>query len=631
MVSKTSLDISTKKAIIAPGLQKWLMLILLAVITFCVFYPSLSAYFVDYDDPTYLLNNDALKSFSNGWNWDAVIHFFSSGAIGNYTPLTTLTYAIEKTFFAPDTLSSPFIFHLDNLLLHIACTCCVYLLLMKMNLSKNVAFIGALLFGIHPMRVESVAWVTERKDVLYGFLFLLSLLSYSNYITVEKGKGKWYLLMILFFLFSGLAKVQAVTLPLCLILFDFYFKRNWSSPKILLLEKAPMWIGAILFGLINVYILTHQKIISPNDALVHHNTIEKIALAAYAYAVYVVKFVYPYQMLAYYAYPVKLSLIHYLCLVAVPLVAGWGIWRFQANRLIVVGVLFFTFNVVFMLQIVAAGSTYLADRYTYIAYIGLIFLVANVYRWISQKLPEYKRQISILLGLYIVLLCFITYNQSRVWQNSVALWQHYINERPDDYYGYFQLGGYYIDVLMYNLPDPFLDQDEPDFREKPVRYIDTALAKDALSNNSLPMNTAHLWINHGTAWEFLKMYDSCISDYSKALTIMPDMKEALEKRAWTYFYIRKYELAMQDFNKYLELDTTNSLAYYRRGLCEGNMNRLDDGMRDVNKAIQMNTTDPQYYITRSNLYKLLNMPDSMHIDALRAQQLGGQVPRMLLQ
>ncbi|MDR3681858.1 MAG: hypothetical protein P4L41_17950 [Flavipsychrobacter sp.] len=629
MITGTPHDIKSN-SIISKQPATWMLLLLLVGLTFLVFYPTLSAYFVDYDDPQYLLRNVALSKFGQDWSWSGVLHLFTADAIGNYIPLTSFTYAIEHFFFAQDTLSSPFIFHLDNLLLHLCTTVCAFFLFRKMGVGKWAAFLGALLFGLHPMRVESVAWVTERKDVLYGFFFLLSLLAYINYIKWDRHKITWYLCALLCFILSCFAKVQAVTLPLCLVVLDVYFKRKWNTPKTLILEKLPWWLLSIAFGVVNVYILTSQKVIGSDEVLVHYNVLQKLALGAYAYAVYVVKFVYPYQMLAYYAFPLHVPIMAYLCLVLVPAIVVLITWKAKRNTIVLFALAFFTFNVIFVLQIVASGSTFLADRYTYIAYIGLFFWVAKAYEWTMLQLPRYRFHINIVLGLYCVLFAFMAYNQSKVWRNSVALWQHYIDDKPNDYYGYYQMAEYYTDILQYNLPDPYLDVNDPQFNTLPLKYLDTAIAKDSMDGRPIVRTTANLLVNHGVACEFTKMYATSISNYTQALALQPDMKDALEKRAWTYFYIKKYDLAMQDYDRYQQLDSNDDLMYYHRSLCEGNMNRLDDGMRDVNKAIALNGNAALYYITRSDFYKLRNMPDSMHIDAQKAKQLGGDVPAMLL-
>ena len=163
---------------------------LLLVITFLLFVPSLSLHFVNWDDPDNLLENKTLQAFSYGWSWDAVKAIFTTDVIGNYNPLPILTFGIEKYFFAPDPVKAPFIFHFDNLWMHLLCTLFVYMLFTKMKLSRIAAFIGALLFGIHPMRVESVVWITERKDVLYGMFFLAALVTYTTCLQAERSDRK---------------------------------------------------------------------------------------------------------------------------------------------------------------------------------------------------------------------------------------------------------------------------------------------------------------------------------------------------------------------------------------------------------------------------------------------------------
>ena len=153
--------------------QHWFIGLLIVLITFLVFIPALSLHFVNWDDPNNLLENESLKTFSYEWNWAAVKTIFTSDVIGNYNPLPVFSFAIEKYFFAQDPVANPFIFHLTNVWMHLICTLMVFFLFSKLGLNKTASFAGALLFGIHPMRVESVAWVTERIDVYMGYFFLL--------------------------------------------------------------------------------------------------------------------------------------------------------------------------------------------------------------------------------------------------------------------------------------------------------------------------------------------------------------------------------------------------------------------------------------------------------------------------
>src|SRR6185503_4750614 len=227
----------------------WQLLMVLAV-TAGAFIPALSAGFVSWDDPAYLLENKQLTTFT----WQSIVNIFASGISGNYNPLPIFTFLIEKQFVGFD----PFIYHLDNLLLHLLCTALFYKILRMLKVSPMGAMLGALLFGIHPMRVESVAWVTERKDVLYGAFYLGAIIAYLNYITMGSTKNKWYVLTLVLGILSLFSKVQAVALPLSMVAIDFLQQRKWLSAKVLIIEKLPFWLLALAFGIINIITLKNS-------------------------------------------------------------------------------------------------------------------------------------------------------------------------------------------------------------------------------------------------------------------------------------------------------------------------------------------------------------------------------------
>ncbi len=608
--------------------KNWIFISLLLVITLIAFLPSLSAYFVAWDDNVYLIKNKTLSTFGQEWSWTYVKNMFITNVGGNYDPLPVLTYAIEKYFFAPDPLTSTFIFHLDNLLLHMGSTIAVFFLFRKLRVSKVAAFWGALLFGIHPMRVESVAWITERKDVLYGLFFILSLLAYINYISSRQ--RKWYIWALVLSLFTYFSKVQAVTLPLSMVVLDVFYKRKWYSARVLIVEKLPWWVLSLVFGIATLYFLNKYNILNGPDPFTHFNIFNKVALGALSYITYLAKFVYPYQMLPLYEYPITMPILAYVCLA---LFIGILIvmWFVRKNSTIVFGWAFFTVNIVLMLQVLSAGTGYLSDRFTYIAYIGLIFLVIKGYEWCITHFDRYKYLLSGVFGSYLVLMIFTTYGQVKVWRNSVALWSHCIDSYPDKYFGYFMRGSYYEQVVMNKWPDPYITEDYGTCLQNALSDLSTAIAINAMNVNPDVKNSVDLFIDHGVVCGMLQKYDSSINDFTKAILLTPDRKECYSNRAFTYAFEKKYAEAIKDYKQFMRMDSTNDGVYYRCAVCEGNVGDLQAGLFDLSKAVALNGTDPNYYLARADFYRALHRFEPMHLDAHKAQAMGANVPPILLQ
>jgi tetratricopeptide (TPR) repeat protein len=593
---------------------------------------------------------------------------FTSGVIGNYNPLPILTFAIEKYFFSPDPAKAPFIFHFNNLWMHLACTAMVFLLLRKMRLSLPAVFIGTLLFGIHPMRVESVAWVTERKDVLYGMFFLGALVTYTNYFQSSGGKAKWYILTLILSIFSYFAKVQAVTLPLTMIALDYYFKRNWRAPKTLILEKLPWWILSLGFGLINIYFLGQQKSFNSEMAKVSYTVLDRLAIGAYSYANYLVKWIFPFRMSPLYPYPPKLPVAAYISLAVVPIaLVVFLIWAFRKKKTnLLFGWAFFTFNVMFLLQIVGAGQGFLADRFTYIAYIGLFFILAKGYDWIAENRPSYKMMAGIAAGVYLLTFAAMSYRQISIWENGQTLWEYVKVRFPNSPLAWKQAADYYrdekhdyakaienfkeairlepSDAYVYNsLAKCYMDQGfaldikQPGSLAKQQQLVQLAIqaynesiTRDSINGMPNKKQSGETIVNRGVAYAVLNDMDRAIADLSRGLEINPDNTNGYLNRGLIYFNQSKWQLSLEDHDKYIALNQFNPDIYHERALCKMGLGRTADAIPDFNRAVFLKGDQPLYYIWRSKAYRELGKIQESVRDARQAQALGGQVPPELL-
>jgi len=212
------------------------------IATLISLYPNLNNEFVNWDDIIYVMNNDLIRSFS----FDNFWKIFSSFYMGNYHPLPLLSFAFDYSIFEMD----PFGYHLHNLILHLVNVGLVYFFAWHiLNKQTIPSLVIALLFGIHPMHVESVAWISERKDLLYTTWYLLGLIAYVFYI--KTSQRKYILWTLIAFLLSLLSKAQAVTFPLILLLLDYFYSRKFT--RLVILEKAPFFALALVFGLIAIY------------------------------------------------------------------------------------------------------------------------------------------------------------------------------------------------------------------------------------------------------------------------------------------------------------------------------------------------------------------------------------------
>jgi len=604
-----------------------LLIVALIMIAFIIFMPCLFNGFVYWDDPEYIFQNPNLLQFGKDWNWHIVKHIFTSEVGANYNPLPIFSYVLERYFFAQDTVASPFIYHFDNLLLHIACTIAVFVLFLKMGLNKEASFLGALLFAIHPMRVESVAWLTERKDVLYGFFYIVALITYVNYIQTTEA-AKWYTYTLLLSLLAYFSKIQTVSLPLSMIAFDVYFKRKWHEPKILLLEKLPWWILSLLFGLINIYYLRSKNVINVEVALKSYGFFQKLAIGANAYVTYIVKFIYPYKLTAYYAFPIHVPYYYYVALV---ILGGIfiAVWKYRRNTIFLFGFLFFTGNIMFLLQIVSAGRAYMADRFTYIAYIGLFFIVAKLF---SYTFSHYRFTRKILIAVfitYISILSVITFKQCKVWQNTLTLWENYIDLNKDDYFGYNQIGSHYVDMASETNPILNMGIGTRENVQLAVKYLNIAIAKDSINGRSVKEVTADLYETLGAAYLLVNDARDAELQFSEAIRFSPNVL-TYSKRVLLYYQEKKYDLAIKDFDSIIKIAPFDFISYYRRALSKGFLGRYGEALPDIDSAIKLRDDEPKYYIVRAQINQKLNNLEESKKDAIKAKQMGAAVPAELL-
>ncbi len=412
-----------------------LIALMVGALVFVLYLPTLGFEFVNWDDGTYIYNNQALKNMGAGY----LAHAFTKIVNSNYHPLTMLSYKFDVLIWGLD----PKGFHLTNILFHAINSSIVALLcmgLMRAAGDRNgTSPLGAysallasgltgLMFGLHPLHVESVAWVSERKDVLYAFFFLLGLLAYLRY--AASGKPRHYALTFALFLASMLSKPMAVTFPVVLLLLDLYpLKRDapghlWRK---LLPEKAPFFIVAILIAIFTV-VIQDEAI----PALGELRLYEHLLLALRGTVFYIEKLFYPVGLAPFYradTTPFDLSDAAALLFVLGVTAAGVGFYL-RGKRLYLSLWMFYLVTVSPVLGFVQAGSQGVADRYTYVPLLGIMFFLALVVARAGevpfrQKYGElFSRGGVLLLCLFVVAgMAGTTQKQIRVWENTFTLWE----------------------------------------------------------------------------------------------------------------------------------------------------------------------------------------------------------------
>ena len=553
-----------------PDHIKWLGCILLAL--FVAFIPALGNDFVNWDDFAYIVENPVIQSLS----WSNIKYIFTPDTyvVGNYHPLTVLTYCIEYSLVG----LKPFLFHFDNIILHAANTVLIYVIASKLLKNNIAVLVVTALFAVHPMRVESVAWAAERKDVLYTFFFLFAFYFYYLYTKMEKRKMLFYALSLFAFFLSILSKGQAVVLVVVIVALDWFLDRKFNKNTIL--EKIPYILLAIIFGIIAV---KAQHTSLTTNRLESHTIIERMMFASYGLVMYLYKLLIPIDLSCFYAYPAKEGGSYPIMIYLAPPIAlaliGLVIYKYRTNKTIIFCVLFFLGTVVIVLQLLPVGDAIYAERYTYVPFIGLFLLIGYIVGKYVQDNPSKQKLVASVLVIYFIVLTSMSFARSREWKNSVTLWSATIDRYPTTAVAYNNRA-----VIL--LGRQSLDSAYSDLNNA-VKY-----KKDYFEAYS----------NLGNYYNQMKKYDAELEQYDKALSMNSSHANSLFNRGLCYAILKRYDLAIKDYETLVTLDPKNYRGYYSMGIAYKGMGRFDDAIKAYSKAIEINPMYDDAYNNRGNVY-----------------------------
>lgn len=565
-----------------------------------VYLPSLQNGFVNWDDESYISNNPYIRSL----DFQFIKWAFSSFYAGFWIPLTWASFAMDYAFWG----LNPTGYHLTNIILHGLNTFLVVLLAARLveiaqqspsavprnnnsclggrwDTSIITAVITGLLFGLHPLHVESVAWATERKDVLYAFFFLLSLLAYFRYVTsssvssenspspafVKEGI-RWYLLSLGLFLLALMSKPMAVTLPVVLLISDWYPFRRFEragKQKLVLVEKIPFFVLSLATAV--VAITAHHFA----DALISLNTaslLTRFFVAFKSLISYLGMMLWPVNLVPFYSYPMEVSPLSFEYLFPILLVVGitsaclavsgnqriWlAVWACYAATLLPV------------LGLFQAGQQAMADRFTYLPSVGPFLIIGLGVTWIFKSLIKSKRWdlylkiVAFAMSAVIVVsMSYATIMQIGVWKDSLSLWSYVIEKSPQKI--------------------PFA------YRNRGVAYGRSGQYGKAMEDFNLAIavspNYAKVYNDRGVTYDKTGQYGRAIEDFSRAITLDPGDGLAYSNRGLVFYKFARYEEALKDYTEAIRLTTNSSELYRKRGEINRILGRLEEAERDFIQA-----------------------------------------------
>lgn len=559
------------------GIKPWyanrphlLGIVALLLISFLLFSPALDNEFTNFDDQLYVTDNPIIYGL-DGTHLGQII---TEPVAGNYHPVTMFTLAINYRMSGMDAVS----YIWTNILLHLLNTFLVFLFLYRL-FQKNflIGIIGAALFAVHPMHVESVAWVSERKDVLYTAFFLGGLTVYLQYLK-NKSRGNLGLVFLLFGL-SVFSKPAAVVFPLILLLLDYYKKRNPLAAKAIA-EKIPFFVLSVIVGLLTISAQKGEAI----GTFDNYSFLERALFACYGWMIYLVKLFVPFQLSAMHPYPDMdngLPAIFYLSPVVIIGLFAWAILYRKKSLVPLFGLLFYSINLLLVLQLVSVGRAIIAERYTYVPYLGIFIIIGWAFMELKKaRGAKWKVPLAATtLAIWALVLGYLTFERVEVWEDSQTLWADAAEKYPDDWYPYLGLGNYHKERLEY---------------EEALAYFDMALMRKP--------DKASLYDSRGNMYRRLQRHEEAMADYNKALSMDPGDAAFYSDRGSLYFDLGQDEKALQDFQKALQLKPDLYQAYSNIGSVYGRQQRFDLALQNFTKALEINPTYPDAMLYRGMVY-----------------------------
>jgi tetratricopeptide (TPR) repeat protein len=595
--------------------------LIIVIFTFIVFSPSLDNEFVNWDDDKNLYENQEVLNL----NAKNVKKLFTSDVIGNYNPLSNLLLGIQhKIFQGRDNYYAGF--HFTNILLHLVCVFLVFLTCRQLGANDLTSTLITLLFAIHPLRVESVAWITEIKDVLFGSFYFASILAYLHFL--KRKKRSLYLLTFILFFIGLFAKIQMVVLPLSLVLID-YWKNNDKLIRSAI-QKWPFFLMSLIFGVLGIFVLKGQGSL---DAETTFSGIERLFIGSYSLVVYLIKSIVPYRLSPLYPYPPILTLWHYLSMIPF-LLYVFGLyysWK-KDHKLLFFGGAFFLINIFFLLQFLGAGQGYLADRFTYVAYFGLFFIYGHLITSLISN-PKYSKAILALFVIIIVGYSYLTYQQTKVWKNGGTLWTHVLKYYQSSTLPYGNRGNFYRDrgenkkaLEDYSATIRLKPKNAKPYNSRAKLYFSMNQDQKALADYNMAVafepNNAEYLINRGAAFAKLGRYDDALTDLNKGLSLNANSANGYLNRSLVYQQRGQLDLTLQDLNAYLRLNPNHADIWYEKGRVLNIQGSLDDALKSYSQAIALNGNNGIYFLERSKVYFKLRRFSECRMDVQKAKQLG---------
>ncbi len=548
----------------------------LIAVTLTVYWPVQNFEFVDLDDDVYVTHNPHVQS---GLTRESLIWSFTATISTQWQPLTWLSHMVDYELYG----LNPRGHHFTNLLFHIANVVILFLVLSRMFNNIWLSGLIAMLFAIHPLRVESVAWVAERKDVLCAFFWILSMWAYLYY--VESGGTKRYLTVLLFFIAGLTAKPMIVTLPFVLLLIDYWplgrfqlrpfvsdanskqtqlkdLKDSSLTVSHLVLEKVPFFMLSVLLGFLT---LLAAKSTAALKTIESYPIGMRVSNALISYINYIGKTIWPHPLACFYPYPDSIPL--WQAMGAGLLLLGISIFAIHSVRkhsYFLVGWLWYLLTLAPVIGLIQTGDQAMADRFTYVPQIGLFFIIVTGSSVFIARWRYRKAILFVSAGLLIGICAVATRFEIRHWRNSVSLFEHAIQVTSNNYLAHNNLGAVLADRGRYD--------------EAILHYVEALRIKP---------NYADAHYNLGNAFAKQGQVEEAIGHYKAALRIKPHDVEIRSRLGVLLAGQKRYQEAIAHFEEALRIDPEYADAHNNIGVALSEQGHYQEAINQFREALRL--------------------------------------------
>jgi tetratricopeptide (TPR) repeat protein len=595
------------------------------LLTFICLYPSVENGWTNWDDPLYVLENPLVHSLEA----DNLAAIFSTKQVAaNYHPITVLSLALD--FSLHGTAAGGF--HATSLLLHLINVALAFALMWMLTGRADLSALCAALFGVHPMNVEAVAWISARKDLLLGLFFLLGLMAYLRYVRKQEKKALFFALTLVAFVLALLSKAVAVTFPIVLFAVDYLEGRRFR--KTLVLEKIPFFLLSLACGLLALSI---QKETANLPSLGEIPFYKTVFYPFYGLILYLLKAIVPHPLSSVHLYPEAaaggLPWYVYASIVAVMALAFCLVRYGRQNRRLLFGVSLFVLPLLPTLQFLPIGFAIIAERYVYIPYLGLFYLLTCALQHLTNRVTGFRSLLAIgVVGASVLVFGYLAHERSQVWKDSYTLWTHVIENYPDKVFGYYQRGGYFTSARRPDLALPDYQQTvrvNPGFADGfnniglayfQLKDFNRALASCTQAID-LDGSSFTAYVNRAVIYMNLQMHDSALTDLNTAISLNSEALLGYVNRGLIYEKTGQYAKSMQDYSRAIELAPENPSYYNHRGAAKATLGDLEGADADFLQALALDPNLGHSYYLRSQVLRVQKKYDEALQSARKAEQL----------